>query len=61
MLFLSVTIIRSYRLRNRYELSFGSKRIVSQYESNKRAITIDALLEYSNRFNVTTEWIFKGV
>lgn len=61
MLFLSVTIIRSYRLRNRYELSFGSKSIVSQYESNKRAITIDALLEYSNRFNVTTDWILKGV
>lgn len=37
------------------ELSFGSKSMVSQYESNKRAITIDALLEYSNRFNVTTD------
>ncbi|MBE5838883.1 MAG: helix-turn-helix transcriptional regulator [Butyrivibrio sp.] len=43
------------------ELSFGSKSMVSQYESNKRAITIDALLEYSNRFNVTTDWILKGV
>ena len=35
--------------------------MVSQYESNKRAITIDALLEYSQRFNVTTDWILKGV
>lgn len=43
------------------ELSFGAKSMVSQYESNKRAITIDALLEYSNRFNVTTDWILKGV
>lgn len=43
------------------ELSFGSKSMVSQYESNKRAITIDALLEYSIRFNVTTDWILKGV
>lgn len=43
------------------ELHFGSKSMVSQYESNKRAITIDALLEYSNRFDVTTDWILKGV
>ena len=43
------------------ELHFGSKSMVSQYESNKRSITIDALLEYSGRFNVTTDWILKGV
>lgn len=43
------------------ELHFGSKSMVSQYESNKRAITIDALLEYSKRFDVTTDWILKGV
>ena len=41
------------------ELHFGSKSMVSQYESNKRAITIDALLEFSQRFNVTTDWILK--
>ena len=43
------------------ELHFGSKSMVSQYETNKRAITIDALLEYSQRFNVTTDWILKGI
>lgn len=43
------------------ELHFGSKSMVSQYESNKRSITIDALLEYSKRFNVTTDWILKGI
>lgn len=43
------------------ELHFGSKSMVSQYESNKRAITIDALLEYSGRFEVTTDWILKGI
>ena len=43
------------------ELHLGSRSMVSQFESGKRTLTIDALLEYSARFNVTTDWILKGV
>ncbi len=43
------------------ELHLGSRSMVSQFENETRALTIDALLEYSRYFNVTTDWILKGV
>lgn len=43
------------------ELYLGSRSMVSQFENETRALTIDALLEYSRYFNVTTDWILKGV
>ena len=41
-------------------LSFGSKGMVSAYESGKRQISMTALLEYSKYFHVSTDWILKG-
>ena len=42
------------------EMHFGSRSMVSQFESSSRALTIDALLEYSARFKVTADWILRG-
>ena len=30
------------------------------YEAEKRALPVDVLVRYSERFNVTTDWILKG-
>ncbi len=43
------------------ELHLGSRSMISQFENETRALTIDTLLEYSRFFNVTTDWILKGV
>lgn len=43
------------------ELHMGSRSMISQFENETRALTIDARLEYSRFFNVTTDWILKGV
>ena len=41
-------------------LSFGSKGMVSSYESGKRQISMTALFEYSDYFHVSTDWILRG-
>ncbi|SEM38637.1 Helix-turn-helix [Butyrivibrio sp. ob235] len=34
--------------------------VISMYESEKRALPIDVLVKYSEKFNVSTDWILKG-
>lgn len=34
--------------------------VVSMYESEKRVLPIDMLIKYSEKFDVSTDWILKG-
>ncbi len=43
------------------EFFLANKSVVSAYEREERAIPIDVLLKYSEKFNVSTDWILKGV
>ena len=43
------------------EFFLANKSVVSAYEREERAIPIDVLLKYSDKFNVSTDWILKGV
>lgn len=39
----------------------GSRGCISSYENDVRQISVDTLVEYSEVFQVTTDWITKGI
>lgn len=34
--------------------------VISMYETGRRYLPLDVLVKYSNKFNVSTDWILKG-
>ena len=42
-------------------LYLGSRSSIAAYENGNRKISVDTLERYSKQFNVTTDWIVKGV
>ena len=43
------------------EFFLSNKSVISAYERETRTLPIDVLLKYSERFQVSTDWILKGV
>ncbi len=42
------------------EFRLGGKNTVSHYERDNRDVPLDLILDYSRKFNVSTDWILKG-
>ncbi|WP_022761996.1 MULTISPECIES: helix-turn-helix domain-containing protein [unclassified Butyrivibrio] len=42
------------------EFYLSNKTVVSAYERNMRAIPVEVIVMYSDKFKVTTDWILKG-
>ena len=42
-------------------LYLGSRSLIAAYENGNRKISVDTLERYSKLFDVTTDWIVKGV